>query len=258
MKKRKMQEILPPVLLGLIVVVLLQSGVVHRVFGIKVLQLPLPFSILSAFWENQENILMHSVTTLVPAVCGLVLGSLIGYGAALFVTAFPTLGYGSLFLITMVNSVPIVALAPLMKRWFESDFSAKLVVITIVSTGAMTVNAFRGLNDLPQNVMDLMHANAASKGDIFRKLRIPNSLPSVFTALKTGIPASMLATIIGEFFSSETSGLGYMIKYSLKVGNRKQIGWAYIIAVSLFSILLYGVIRLAEKHVLRWHVSQKK
>ena len=67
----------------------------------------------------------------------------------------------------------------------------------------------------------------------------------------------MLATIISEFFSSQTTGLGYMIKYTLKVGNQKQVGWAYIVAVSAFSILLYGIICFWERHAIKWHVSQK-
>lgn len=67
----------------------------------------------------------------------------------------------------------------------------------------------------------------------------------------------MLATIISEFFSGQTTGLGYMIKYTLKVGNQKQVGWAYIVAVSAFSILLYGIICFCERHAIKWHVSQK-
>ena len=83
-------------------------------------------------------------------------------------------------------------------------------------------------------------------------------MPSVFTALKISVSAAMTATIISEFFSSQTSGLGYMIKYTLKAGNQKQVGWAYIIAVSIFCLLLYGIIAFTEKRLLRWHVSQKQ
>lgn len=66
----------------------------------------------------------------------------------------------------------------------------------------------------------------------------------------------MLATIISEFFSSETSGLGYMIKYTLKVGNQKQIGWAYIVSASVFSIILFYIIGIAEKKLVKWNVPQ--
>lgn len=256
MKKEKIQNFLLPVVPGIILLVLLQSGVLHKLFNIKVLQLPLPMDIAEAVVNNIDKILQNAVTTMVPAITGLMLGALIGYAVALLVTTFPNGGYGSLFIMTMINSVPIVALAPLMNRWFSGAFTAKLAVITIASSGAMAVNAFRGLNDLPKNVLELMRANAAPKHEVFTKVRIPNSLPSVFTALKIGVSAAMLATIISEFFSSETSGLGYMIKYTLKVGNQKQIGWAYIVAVSAFSIALFGIISIAEKKLLKWNVPQ--
>lgn len=253
----KVKKIGLPLAFGIILLLLFQTGIIHRAFDIKLLQLPLPSDILSAFSENFTDILENSKTTVLPAVCGLILGSLIGYLAATLVTALPNAGYGSLILITMINSIPIVALAPLMNRWFENPFYGKLTVITIASLGSMAVNAFHGLNDIEDTAINLMRANASSKFRIFTKLRIPNSLPSVFTALKISVSAAMTATIISEFFSSQTKGLGYMIKYTLKVGNQKQIGWAYIMAVSIFCLLIYGIITLFEKRLLRWHVSQK-
>lgn len=256
MKTERLQSFLLPAVPGIIVLALLQSGVLHKLFNIKVLQLPLPIDIAEAISGNVGKILQNAVTTMIPAVAGLILGAILGYAVALLVTAFPNAGYGSLFIMTMINSVPIVALAPLMNRWFSDAFTAKLAVITIASSGAMAVNAYRGLNDIPKNLLELMCANAASKYEVFAKVRIPNSLPSVFTALKIGVSAAMLATIISEFFSSETSGLGYMIKYTLKVGNQKPIGWAYIVAVSAFSIMLYGIVGLAERKLLKWNVPQ--
>lgn len=258
MKREKIQGVVLPVLLGIVLIALLQSGIIHKLFRIKVLQLPLPFDIAKAIAENIGEIIPNAAVTILPAVLGLLLGAFIGYGVAVFVTAFPNFGYGGLFLMTMITSVPMVALAPLMNRWFSGAFPAKLAVVTVAASGAMAVNAFRGLNDLPGNLPDLMYANAASKKAIFIKLRMPNSLPAVFTALKIGMTTAMMATIIGEFFSSQTSGLGYMIKYTLKVGNRKQVGWAYIVSMSVVSVLLYGIICFFEKRLLRWHVSQQK
>ncbi len=258
MKKDRLQSILLPILPGAVILVLLQSGIIHKLLKIKILQLPKPMDILVALTENLTKIFSDAAVTMFPAVCGLILGALLGYGVALLVTALPNGGYGCLFIITMINSVPIAALAPLMNRWFSGVLAPKLAVIIIAASGAMAVNAFRGLNDLPQNVLELMRVNAASKLKVFTKLRIPNSLPSVFTALKIGVPAAMLATIIAEFFSSETAGLGYMIKYSLKVGNQKQVGWAYIAVVSVFSILLYEVICLAEHLLLKRYRGKRR
>lgn len=253
----KIKKIGLPLGLGILIITLLQTGAIHKAFGIKVLQLPLPSDILKAFADNFTSILENSKTTLLPAVCGLILGSVIGYLAAVLVTALPNAGYGCLILITMINSVPIVALAPLMNRWFENPFFGKLAVIAVASIGSMAVNAFHGLNNVEDTSVVLMYSNASSKIKTFTKLRIPNSLPCVFTALKISVSAAMTATIISEFFSSQTSGLGYMIKYTLKVGNQKQVGWAYIMAVSIFCLLLYEIITLLEKRLIRWHVSQK-
>lgn len=256
MIKKWMNHILLPVLPGAALLVLLQSGIVHKLFHIKLLQLPLPLDIANAICGNFGKIISNAGTTMSLAAVGLILGALLGYAVAVFVTCMPNAGYGALFLMTMVNSIPIVALAPLMNRWFTDAVLAKLAVVVIAASGAMAVNAFRGLNDIPRSLVELMDINAAPKLQVFLKLRIPGSLPAVFTALKICVPAAMLATIISEFFSSETEGMGYMIKYTLKVGNQKQIGWAYIAAVSAFSILFYGIVCLAEKKLLKWHISQ--
>ena len=122
----------------------------------------------------------------------------------------------------------------------------------------MTVNAFKGLCDLRPFALDLMRSYGAETRTVFWKLRLPASLPDVFTALKLGSTTAMMATIISEFFASETAGVGFMIKYSLRVGNQKAVGWAYIVAATILSLALYGAVCLLERHFLRWHVSIRK
>ena len=243
--------------MGAIIIALLQTQIIHRIFHLSLLQLPLPSTIVRTIAENIPDIGNNMLVTLEPALSGILLGSVIGYCVALFVTAFPNGGYGALFMMTIINSLPIVALAPLTNKWFEIDFISKLVVITIAACGAMAVNAFKGLNDLPENTLAMLRVSGASKVYILTKLRIPASMPSVFTAFRISIPAAMLATIISEFFASETAGLGFMIKYSLKVGNHKHIGWAYIVAVAVLSIVMYLIVCQVEKRAIKWHVSQR-
>ena len=257
MKNSRLQSIGFPVAAGIVFIALMQIGLIHSIFDIKELQLPLPFDVLSAFYENMRQIIGNTAATVLPAVSGMAAGALIGYGTALMVTAFPVWGYGGLLLMTLINSIPVVALAPLMNRWFETPFISKFVVIAVTASGAMAINSFHGLNDLPENALQLMRSAAATKREVFTRLRCPCSLPGVFTALKIIVPSGMLAAIISEFFSSKTEGLGYMIKYCLKVGNMKQIGWAYILAVSVTSILFYVIVCLLERRFLSWHVSQR-
>ncbi|MDR3255451.1 MAG: ABC transporter permease subunit [Synergistaceae bacterium] len=249
--------VLPPLLLGAFVIFLTQAGITHHIFGIKPLQLPLPLDVASAFLSNFDKILRHASVTLTPAVGGMLFGSLVGYCVAILVTRYPKGGYGSLFVMTAINSAPITALAPIMNRWFAGAFFAKLAVITVISMGAMAVNAFRGLNDLPPFSLDLMKSCAAPDMEIFLKLRFPASLPAVFTALKINVAVAMMGTIVSEYFASETAGIGYMIKYSLKIGNQKAVGWAYILAAAVLSLMIYAIIAAAQRRVVAWHVSQR-
>jgi NitT/TauT family transport system permease protein len=252
-----MVKLAPPVAFGVFVVGFIQLGLAYTLLNFKPMQLPPPSAVASAFIENFQAIARDSLVTVGPTLAGMIVGSLIGYLTAVFITRFPKGGFGLLYIMIAINSVPIVALAPIMNRWFTQPFPAKVSVVIIISMGAMAVNAFRGLSDLPDESRHLMRACDASNMEVFTKLRIPASLPYVFTALKINVSVAMMGTIIGEYFNDNTSGIGYMIKYTLRIGNRKAEGWAYILAAAIISILIYAALTLAQRRLVRWHASQR-
>ncbi len=247
--------ILLPVLAGCIMVLLLQTKAIHSLFGLGERQLPLPSDIGIAFTDNFADILRNAAVTLIPALSGIAAGGVIGYMTALLAVRFPRGGYGSLIIMTAVNSIPAVALASVMNCWFDTALIVKAGVAAVMTMGVMTVNAYKGLASPGKADLDLMELCGASAGDVFLKLRIPASLPDVFSALKLNSTIAMMGTIISEFFASETAGLGFMIKYCLRTGNQKDTGWAYILAATILSLALYGLICAVEKRMLRWHVS---
>ena len=114
---------------------------------------------------------------------------------------------------------------------------------------------YKGLNSLEPYSVDLMHTVAADDWLIFRKLRLPNCLPSVFTALKISIASAIIAAIISEYFAASTSGLGFAIKDNLRKAEM-AMGWSYIVVASLAGILLYSIIILVERYAIKWHASQ--
>ncbi len=257
MYDKRIQNFVLPAGAGIVLILLLQLQVIHRIFGISLLQLPLPSSVIAAFLDSFGKIIQNGWATLLPALAGMIAGAAAGYLVAAFATVFRTGGYGALFIMTLVNSVPIVALAPLMNRWFEIPFTAKFAVIAVASSGAMAVNAFHGMNDIEDNALQMMKMTAATGRQILFKLRMPASLPNVFTGFKVIVPVGMLAAIISEYFSGKTEGLGYMIKYCLKVGNMKQTGWAYILAAAVLSLIIYAAVCALETRFTGWHVSQR-
>ena len=244
-----------PAAVGIAFVALWQVGFLHALLGLERFQLPVPSEIVQALAAHLPKYLYDCGVTVSGAFIGMILGSAIGFGVALLATAFPSWGYGGLVLVSAFNSIPIVALSPIMNRWFSVGMAQKIGVVTIVTMAAMAINAYRGLNDLQPFSLDLLRSYVATKREVFVKLRLPNCLPSVFTALKINITSAMIAAIVSEYFASSTAGLGFGIKDNLRKAEM-AMGWAYIVVASVAGIALYLCILFAERRSTSWHASQ--
>ncbi|MCH3971417.1 MAG: ABC transporter permease subunit [Oscillospiraceae bacterium] len=255
--KNRIASIALPVLVGVVFVYIWQIGLLNAAGGLTTMQLPLPSDIYVAMQQKGSKIFSDAGVTLAASLIGLAIGCAVGYFVAILATMAPRWGYGSLTVLSALNAVPIVALACIMNRWFSTAMGSKIAVVAIVCMATMGINAYRGLNDLQPFACDLMKSYAAPRSAEFLKLRIPNSIPNIFVALKINIVNSMMTALISEYFSKDTAGLGFTIKTSMKMGNQKATGWAYIVVAALLSILLYIVIALVERRALRWHASHR-
>lgn len=254
--KEKIKNILWPLSFGVLIIAIWQVGLIHDVLGFKPFQLPIPSQIVTTLHTNLAKALSDTMITLSGALVGLILGCLIGFIVAVIAVQFPKWGYTGLSVIAAFNAIPIVALSPIMNRWFSSGFAQKIGVVTVVCMAAMSINAYRGLNDLKPFAKDLLESYAAPEKTIFFKLRLPNCLPSVFTALKINVSAALMAAMISEYFAASTSGIGFGIKDNLRKGMM-AMGWSYIVMAALVGIILYLIIILIERRAIRWHASQR-
>lgn len=254
--KNKLTDILWPLVLGVVVILAWQFGLVHKILDLRPFQLPVPSEIVSTLTQNLQKALVDCGITIAGALIGMAIGSFWGFMIAVIATSFPKWGYGGMVVVSAFNAVPIVALSPIMNLWFSNGMSQKIGVVSVVCMAAMAINAYRGLNDLKPYSLDLMQMAAASKWTIFRKLRLPNSLPSIFTAFKINIAASIIAAIISEYFAASTSGLGFGIKDNLRKAEM-AMGWSYIVVASLAGIALYLIILLIERNAIKWHASHR-
>ncbi|MDD3230782.1 MAG: ABC transporter permease subunit [Oscillospiraceae bacterium] len=255
--KNCLTSIMLPVLVGIVFVILWQIGFFNVVGNLTTMQLPSPTEIGSALIKKGSRTFTDARVTLLAALVGIVLGCTIGYLVAVFSSIFPKWGYGSLTILSGLNAIPIVALACIMNRWFATAIGSKIAVVTIVCMATMAINAYHGLNNLQPFACDLMKSYSATKFEEFCKLRIPNSIPNVFVAIKINIVNGMMAALISEYFSKDTIGLGFTIKTTMKMGNQKATGWAYIVVAALLSIVLYIIVMLIERHALKWHASHR-
>ncbi|ALR90564.1 ABC transporter permease [Clostridium butyricum] len=252
----KIRSVLWPLGFGILIIVLWQAGFIHHVLGFKPFQLPMPSVIMKTLSSNFVKALSDTYMTVSGAVVGLILGCIIGFIVAVIATLFPKWGYTGLTVISAFNAVPIVALSPIMNRWFENGFGQKVGVVTVVCMAAMAINSYRGLNDLKPFSLDLLDSYAADEKTKFLKLRLPNCIPSMLTALKINIASALMAAMISEYFASSTSGIGFGIKDNLRKGMM-AMGWSYIIMAALVGIISYLIITLVERRAIKWHASQR-
>ncbi|GGF94806.1 ABC transporter permease [Paenibacillus abyssi] len=244
-----------PIVVGLLMLGLWQMQVFHFLFDLKTYQLPLPLAILEAMANNLDLLLSYAGYTLTQAILGMLAGSAAGFIVALGATAWPKWGAGSVIIVASLNAVPIVALAPIMNLWFGDGIGSRIAIVAVTTMAAMAVNAHKGMNMISPLALDLMHAYAAKKHEVLLYLRIPRSLPYVFTALKINTTASMIGAIVGEFFFS-SRGLGYLLSNSIKVA-KMPLGWSCIIVAAVAGVLFYLIVERLEKVFIRWHPSQR-
>lgn len=251
-----------PVLFGVFVLVLWQNQILHQILHTDTFTLPLPGRILMIMSDNADKILGNVWATVAVAVIGLAAGSVFGYAIAVFAALFRKWGAAGLGIVAAFNAIPIVALAPVMTNWTKDvsseaavrSMAAKIIVVTIVSIANMSFNAFRGLTEVKSFSEDLMSSYAASKKETLIKLRIPNSIPYIFTALRVAVPSSVISALVSEYFAEYIVGVGRQIRENIVLAQYAS-AWAYITAACLIGIIMYAVLMAVEGIVLKKHVK---
>ena len=281
-------------LLGIVVLLLYfwQYGYLHTLFGIDstTSSFPFPFpkainsyskftgsvkgsynsvfgSLVGVFFTSGSNtlndsIVYNSTTTLAGMLAGFVLGGGLGYGVAVIAACFRRWGRGMLTICSILVAFPVVALGPIVNHWFPSNsyalsLAAKVIVVTILCMAGMAVNAYKGLTVVKPFTMDLMDICNAPARTVFLKLRLPNSLPNVFTALKVNSASALMGAFVCEFYSrSKPFGLGMMFNNYWSVARYQS--WAYIITAIVLGLILYLIVAAVERRCIAWHPSQRK
>lgn len=252
-----------PILFGVVIAALWQTEVLHSWMGTDTITLSLPTRIGEIISSNWDIIMGHVKITVTVALGGLMFGSILGYGIAIIATVFSKWGAGGLTIVSAFNAIPLVALAPVINNWtrdLSGDVSvrstiAKILVVTISCTAAMSVNAFRGLTELKPFSEDLMKSYAAKRITVFTKLRLPNSIPYIFTALRVSVPASVIGALVTEYFAEETVGVGRQIRENI-VKGQYPTAWAYIAIACAIGIIMYVILMIAEKLILKRRKSR--
>lgn len=248
------ESIFLPVLLGLVIYLLWQFQILHKILNTNTFVLPLPSRIGHIITGNWSRIVVDIKATMTVALIGLAVGVLAGYLIAVLASVFPLWMKSGVTIVAAFNAIPIVALAPVMTNWTKDVSSdanfrsmvAKTIVVAIVSMANMSINAYRGLTELKPYSEDLMRTVAAGRMKVLFKLRIPNSVPYIFTALKVAVPSSMISAIVSEYFAEYIVGVGRKIRENIVLAQYST-AWAYITVACVLGILMYVVLMIIQK-----------
>jgi NitT/TauT family transport system permease protein len=153
------------------------------------------------------------------------------------------------------NSVPIIALAPIMNNWFGlTNPASKMAIVAIIVFFPTMINTVRGLTLIDRRQLELMESYAAGEFKILFALRIPNALPYIFSALRVASALAVIGAVVGEFFGGPRATLGVFITQSAAGFNFVR-AWSAIVMASIIGISFYLLVLFLERRVMPWHVS---
>ncbi len=244
----------PPLTFFVLVLVVWHSTV--RLFDIQPFLLPGPMRVVEAALANLPRLLHAAGLTAVGALGGFLLAFVVGFSMAVLFSQSRIIERSLYPYAIFLQTVPIVAIAPLIILWIGYGLYGVVAVSFFISLFPIIVNATAGLTSIPTELLELFTLNGASRWQTLIKLRIPNSVPSLLTGAKISCGLSVIGAIVGEFFAgygTDDFGLGYLIIHSTT-----QMKTAYLFAMILFStglgLAFFGVISAVNSIILsHWH-----
>jgi NitT/TauT family transport system permease protein len=226
-------------------------------FSIQFYLLPAPHVILQSLRETYPLLVEAALYTFTEAVVGFALGCGGGILAAMLASTSP--GFAGLVLPYAVASasVPIIALAPLAIVWFGVEQGSKIAIVVLMTFFPTFVSTLRGLTSVTPQSLELMQSYAATELQIFRKIRLPHSLPMVFTALRACATLAMIGAVVSEFFGGPVKSLGVYIKSTASLFQTRQ-AWSAILVACALGLLFYFAVVLAERLAMPWHFERRE
>lgn len=223
--------------------------------GVGEYLLPKPTDIAKALVENGAFLVGHTVYTLAATVLGFAIAVVVGVAAAIWIVHSPLVERTLFTGLVAFNSVPKIAIAPLFIIWVGTDIESKVLMAFLIAVFPIVVDSVLGLRSVDPAQLDLVHTYRATKGEMFWKIRFPNALPSIFAGMKVGVTLALIGTIVGEFVGA-SNGLAFVI---LQAQGTYQVSlvFAAITILSVMGVVLFGLIDMADRRFLPWHVSNR-
>lgn len=237
------------ILLGLSWELIVISGTVPET------ALPRPMDVLQALVEYRAPLWDNGLTTLSEIILGFALSAVSGFLIALLIASSTVLNRILYPVVIVAQAVPKVALIPVILIWFGFGRASNAVIALLISVFPVIVNTLYGLQSVDQRLIDLGRAMSGGRFMIFRKIRLPAAMPSVFTGLKLGMSFATVGAVAGEIFAG-SEGLGYLVSSAAGALNT-PLAYAAIVVISAMGLILYYLMLWLERRLLPWAAGDR-
>jgi len=243
------KRVIVPLLFAVAVIALWQLYV--SVSGIAESSLPRPTKIASAWWEIKTLMFENGWTTLKEVLLGFLAGAALGIVFAIFVGTSRLASLALYPWLVVSQTVPIVAIAPIIVIWTGFDLRPKVIIVALVTFFPVTVNMTDGLRSLDPELLSLLKTLGAGPWKRFRSAQFPASLPFLFSGLKVAAVFCTVGAVFAEWVGS-SSGLGYLIlSYNQQTATTDM--FATVLTLSLIGILMFLMVAGLERLALPWY-----
>lgn len=213
--------------------------------------LPSPVQIAQKIWDLKANLfLVQLPATMSVTAVGLVISIVLGLLLAVIMDADEKIENALYPIIIASQTIPTTAIAPLFVLWFGYSIWSKVLVTILITFFPITITVFDGLKSTSREMEELLITCGADKKDIFFKLKVPQTLPYFFSAIKMAIPLSIIGAAIAEWLGAQ-SGLGYFSKRMMTQLDGAGV-FAPVVLLSAVAMIIVALINIIEKKLIKW------
>ena len=252
------RNLLPSLAVLIVAIVLVESLVLF--FEIPAYLVPRPTRVFETMFQDRAELIGSLLTTARAALIGFAASAVVGILLALLLSTSRLVQRAFYPYMIFFQTVPLVAIAPLLVIWFGAGLKAVAISAFIVSVFPVVANTLTGLLSTDPALRDMFTLYGAGRFATLWKLRLPAALPNIFTGLRIAAGLAVIGTIVGEFVAGlleENPGLGILVTEAQKMG-RTDIVFAAVLTASLLGLAMLWAVNLAGYLTLRrWHASEQ-
>lgn len=218
--------------------------------------LPSPLDVVEAFILDFPLLMNHAKTTLLEAFFGLAIGVSLGFMVAVIMDRFHFIYKAVYPILVITQTIPTVAIAPLLVLWLGYGMAPKITLIVIVTFFPITIGLLDGFKSADSDAIQLLKSMNASDRQIFKHIKLPSSIPHFFAGLRISVSYSVVGAVISEWLGG-FNGLGvYMTRVKKSYSFDKM--FAVILLISVISLALMKGVSLLEKISMPWARSENE